>query len=424
MSVIGKSLREKINILAHYPQTGLSLKQLVYFGKNPTAGKVYRAGLFLRDELPIRFAHRIKELEDLPPPLHDMKRIQGIQQAYAKSMEEIIELQNIPLPEPPSSFGIPDSKAPRLSSNVEDTDIHNPSLLDTHLDSSKGRYFFTDFSYECNSEICVDKDCPKSVHLFNHKFAKLLDIIQQRHNRVAIEIALDVLEYHSRVKRIDPGIQKFLDRFYMSRIGIRFLLSQQITLATEPLRPGYVGVINTHARIRELIEVAVENARYICQQAYGLFEAPEVQIVCNPNITMMYVESHLQHALFEILKNSLRAVVEHHGVDSDTFPPIKVIVAEGAEDITIKVSDEGGGISRRNMPLVWSYMYTTASPQLREHVDSEAGPPLAGFGFGLPMARLYTRYFGGDLELISMDGYGTDVFVHLNKLCESAEPLQ
>lgn len=44
--------------------------------------------------------------------------------------------------------------------------------------------------------------------------------------------------------------------------------------------------------------------------------------------------------LFEILKNSLRATVETHGADCEKFPPIKVIVAEGSEDITIKVSDE------------------------------------------------------------------------------------
>jgi hypothetical protein len=35
----------------------------------------------------------------------------------------------------------------------------------------------------------------------------------------------------------------------------------------------------------------------------------------------------------------------------------------------------------------------------------------------------YARYFGGDLRLISMDGFGTDVYIHLNKLSSSAEPL-
>jgi pyruvate dehydrogenase kinase 2/3/4 len=53
--------------------------------------------------------------------------------------------------------------------------------------------------------------------------------------------------------------------------------------------------------------------------------------------------------IFELLKNSMRAVVERNGVDADTFPAIKMVFAEGKEDITIKISDEGGGIPRSGM---------------------------------------------------------------------------
>lgn len=130
--------------------------------------------------------------------------------------------------------------------------------------------------------------------------------------------------------------------------------------------------------------------------------------------------------MFELLKNSLRAVVERYGVENeDHYPTIKVIVVEGQEDITIKISDEGGGIPRSEMPLVWTYMYTTAQSEDLdpEFQASDFKAPMAGFGYGLPLARLYARYFGGDLKLISMEGYGTDAYLHLNRLSTSAEPL-
>ena len=51
-------------------------------------------------------------------------------------------------------------------------------------------------------------------------------------------------------------------------------------------------------------------------------------------------------------------MVERHGVENeDDFPPIKVVVVEGKEDLTIKISDEGGGIPRSAVSIIdmdWS----------------------------------------------------------------------
>lgn len=43
--------------------------------------------------------------------------------------------------------------------------------------------------------------------------------------------------------------------------------------------------------------------------------------------------------------------------------------------------------------------------------------------YGLPISRSYARYFGGDLSIVSMEGYGTDAFVHLSRLGNHSEPL-
>lgn len=255
-------------------------------------------------------------------------------------------------------------------------------------------------------------DWPPDLQLYNQRFAQTLHKIKRRHDGVVTTMAQGILEYKRRRQRmqIDDSIQSFLDRFYMSRIGIRMLIGQHIALTDQSHHrdPNYVGVICTRTNVQDLAQEAIENARFVCEDHYGLFEAPRIQLVCNPDLNFMYVPGHLSHMLFETLKNSLRAVVETHGMDKQEFPVTKVIVAEGKEDITIKISDEGGGIPRSAIPLVWTYMYTTvdSTPSLDPDFDkSDFKAPMAGFGYGLPISRLYARYFGGDLKLISMEGY-------------------
>lgn len=220
----------------------------------------------------------------------------------------------------------------------------------------------------------------------------------------------------------------------MSRIGIRMLIGQHIAVSAKDQPKDYVGIICTKTILKDVVEDAIANAQMICQDYYSLFEPPQVQIIGLDQIKgeFMYVPSHLHHMLFELLKNSMRAVVERTTDLDDDFPLIRLVVAEGNEDITIKISDEGGGIPRSGMPLIWTYMYTTADQPLLEDSDdrNDFRAPLAGYnylmyryGYGLPLSRLYARYFGGDLRLISMESYGTDAYLHLSRLSDTCEPL-
>lgn len=91
---------------------------------------------------------------------------------------------------------------------------------------------------------------------------------------------------------------------------------------------------------------------------------------------------------------------------------------------------EKSGIPRSNIKKIWSYLFTTADPAIQEgmvafneNVDHSIDSPLAGLGYGLPISRSYARYFGGDMSIMSMEGYGTDAFIYLTRLGNTQEPL-
>ncbi|KAJ5172739.1 kinase [Penicillium capsulatum] len=439
-------LMETIRHYASFPATGVSLRQMVQFGDRPSTGTLFRASQFLSEELPIRLAHRVQDLGELPDGLSEMPSIKKVQDWYAQSFEVCyatsfspgfwVSLRRLDLDMLHDSLGmispgnhqfasaLPDARSqdPPVATGPDERQcLQNTLRGDSEPQRARGPIPLLPNLDQRQRERKIRRG----------RGAPTLQQIKRRHDSVVTTVAQGILEW-KRVRQrmqIDPGIQSFLDRFYMSRIGIRMLIGQHIALTeqTHVKHPNYVGIICTKTNVRDIALEAIENARFVCEDYYGLFEAPKVQLVCKDNLNFMYVPGHLSHMLFETLKNSLRAVVEQHGADRDSFPVTKVIVAEGKEDITIKVSDEGGGIARSAIPLVWTYMYTTVeqTPNLDPDFDkSDFKAPMAGFGYGLPISRLYARYFGGDLKLISMEGYGTDVYLHLNRLSSSSEPLQ
>ncbi|KAF9432652.1 hypothetical protein BGZ76_010506 [Entomortierella beljakovae] len=419
---ISPQLSEKIKHFATFPQTGVSLRQMVMFGQNPNQGTLFKASQFLAEELPIRLAHRVKELEELPYNLSDMPSIIRVKNMYAQSFQDLVEFPSKEMTPALRDLAKTFNKQTELQALPENSP--NLSVLNG---ANSGSRKSVSLSHRYHS-VMDGSEWPPEMYSYNEKFTKMIEAVKRRHDPVVTTVAQGILEFKQSKPShvVDTDVQAFLDRFYMSRIGIRMLIGQHMALNKGPSRKDYVGIICTKTNLSDMAQEAIDNAKFICEDYYGLFRGPEVHLHCNEDLEFMYVPSHLSHMLFELLKNSLRAVVEQYGTECDDYPPIKLIVAQGKEDIAIKVSDEGGGIPRSGIPLVWTYMYTTAPSQ---HLDpnfdkSDFKAPMAGFGYGLPISRLYARYFGGDLKLISMEGYGTDVYLHLNRISNSDEPLQ
>jgi pyruvate dehydrogenase kinase 2/3/4 len=65
------------DIFAHAlkKQTGVSLKYMLDFGSNPIERQLVLSSQFLHKELPVRLAHRVAELENLPYGLSSKSQI-------------------------------------------------------------------------------------------------------------------------------------------------------------------------------------------------------------------------------------------------------------------------------------------------------------------------------------------------------------
>jgi pyruvate dehydrogenase kinase 2/3/4 len=104
------------------------------------------------------------------------------------------------------------------------------------------------------------------------------------------------------------------------------------------------------------------------------------------------------------------------------MPQIRVVVVKGKEDVTIKVADRGGGIPRSKMSNILKFAQSTGGEE--ENSSDFGRDEVAGIrGFGLPLARIYARYLGGELTLKSMEGYGLDAYLQLPRLGDSCENL-
>ncbi|CAG8770903.1 12446_t:CDS:1, partial [Funneliformis caledonium] len=158
--------------------------------------------------------------------------------------------------------------------------------------------------------------------------------------------------------------------------------------------------------------------------------------------TFTYVPVHLEYIISEILKNSCRATVEYtQKIGRVEFPHVTVTISKGKNFIGIRVRDQGGGVPAKDLPSIFDYSYTTVpqddigggSCNTKENIfagvskmamQSGLGGPIAGLGYGLPLARIYAKYFGGSMDLISLHGYGCDVFLKLKQIDESLDDLQ
>ncbi|KAI8337209.1 branched-chain alpha-ketoacid dehydrogenase [Chlamydoabsidia padenii] len=379
---------DKIVMYANKPIKPVTLKQLVRFGQPPLSqASLQDCALYARTELPVRLARRVRAFQTLPFIVGTNPYIKEIYKLYYDSFEMLEQ----------------------YSHSRGDTD--------------------------------------------DMEFAEKLKDLVERHTDNIPTLAKGFLECKQYMNHHDMAT--FLDDMIKARIGIRLIAEQCIVLTqhsrtelkADPTNNnkvrdnGTIGIIDTQLKPYELVRNCADFVAELCDFNYG--HSPDTVINGHVDTQFTYVPVHLEYILTELLKNSYRATVEHaNHIGLFDPPPIQVTISQSKEEIGIRIRDQGNGINEQDLSKVFEYSYTTVSSpgeDLDEGADdgsifsgmalaamqSGVGGPLAGLGYGLPLAREYARYFGGSLTLVSMNGYGCDIFLKLKHIDESfAEGLE
>jgi len=365
----------------------LSVRDMMDFGQKPET-----LAALLNEELPVRYARRISMLEALPE-WQGKESIRHVREMYVKSFKEL-----------------------RLADGLSESELR----------------------------LALAK-------------------IKSRHTRTNL-LVQGFKEYLQNEQLTETQINDWLDQFFKLRVSTNLLISQFLEIANDASQGSeadasfdpYQSFISTKCdplKIAQHAAIVIEN---LCQQWYGA--APKIIVTDAGAVPFTFVPRYMFYILSELLKNAVRATVEQHSASGDgEMVPITLVVCTGRGVTSVRISDTGGGIPVDRLPHVWSYLYTTAQPQdfpvTRESVDAPTQlhrvemsmqpghslfdqddvssqehrillrSPLAGLGCGLPLSRLYAEYLGGRLKLQTMPRYGTDVFVYLNSVGNSAEML-
>ncbi|KAL7476222.1 hypothetical protein ACHAW6_002098 [Cyclotella cf. meneghiniana] len=432
-SPVKVSMDELLALASCHP-TPLSLADMYRYGSRPSTSSKdgrkdqdqfvdvvrLRNAQFLHRELPIRIAQRAIDLLTLPHGLNRTREVQSVANTYLQYLQS---MRDIPVPT--------NAKTER-----EFTNALKNFILDRHsipMAIARGLKSLKD-----ERKAPVDgRRLAEMEEALNRFFTARVGLrfLVEHHVLSGNDENSDAL--YKQQLELEGGLELLEDETYASDMWEKSESCGCIQQNCDPIKE----VKRTVARVTKL-----------CRESYGI--APEINIVdCatdnNAKMSFTYVPHHLRYMLAELLKNSCRATVrsylsggnshkedhtKHHndpdgGIhDSPTLPPIKVVVTKGSEDVTIKIADQGGGMPRSVSKHIWSFSHSTLSKEVRSREekyefgkDDFTGGHIRGFG--LPLARIYARYFGGEVTIKSMEGYGVDAYLYLPVLGVACENL-
>jgi len=293
------------------------------------------------------------------------------------------------------------------------------------------------------------------------EYKELVKRIFNRHRGTMLDVAKGVFEFYEDLNlifgegvnlpemrkdmQLIKDIEGSLDDFFTDRLTLRLLISHVQHLSSIASMDGalsndddMIGVVNLATEPITVLSRAYAATRFMCMRDFNVAPLllvngmPHDEYISQDHVQQgdfPYVQNHLFYIFLELTKNAARASIERvlgddgensrKHLTSGDVPAMHVTVAEaivGSPDRTVKFSDHGTGMSREMLLKAFCYFYSSVKhrPTVAQEVsDFDKRVPLAGFGFGLPISRVMARYFSGDIDLNSIQGKGTDVYIYL-----------
>ncbi|KAI8908148.1 mitochondrial branched-chain alpha-ketoacid dehydrogenase kinase-domain-containing protein [Powellomyces hirtus] len=434
-------MSSRLALYARRAPRPVHFSEMLKFGPTPHPNTLLATSRFLADEISVRLAHRHAELESLPFGLSTTREAALVREWYSISFNELTRFYD-DLDRHSRDPGMAPAWTKNWWHRLGQSDDSGSKT--STADVPRGVAATSADRYYTPNPPPLPPHMQDAVPQYTKRFTSLLHGIVERHNPVVVTVSKNVPRLlPAHMPQHHPEVQAFLNRFHANRVGVRVLIGHHLALSNPKARrfPNHIGIVCTKTDTVAVAQEAATDASEICEQNFGV--APPVHIVLanqttisdsdiasSAALSLVYIPSHLHHILFELLKNAMRATLLKHTPSSGSpIPPVTITVTPTATNISIKIADQGCGIPRAQLANVMTYAYTTAATSVAPDgsnsataaaVDdlftgSELQAPMAGFGYGLPLARLYARYFKGDLSISSTQGKGTEVELTLRR---------
>ncbi|TKY87106.1 hypothetical protein EX895_003783 [Sporisorium graminicola] len=292
------------------PATRMTLRQLIFFGR--TLGrdreKILKSANYVRQELPVRIAHRIRDLQALPFVVMTNQHLEDVYQKYWSAFETFRRFPHIKSMDDNEKFcnllrGLLDDHLtiiPSLTIGIVESSHH---LQPQQLDKFMERMLRSRISRRVLAEqhIALTEALDDPFHFFNEP-----------------------------VRRQEEGEDEASDLDH-----------------SEDAVGDHVGIIYTRLSVASVVNKGIKLlTQMFASMSDGAAERiPRVEVDGDLRARFAYIPEHLEYIVFELLKNAMRATIRKHAGEKSAGV-VKVTIVEGPpeEDLIIRISDSGGGL--------------------------------------------------------------------------------